>query len=331
MWKRIITLFLVLTTLLAVTPSGRSTWQAAFVIPNLLPNNKIRPLEWLTAKPKIKQVSIPFAGAALPADLYLPKNPKKTLLAIHGANEKGKDDPRIINFGQTYARAGFAVLVPTFPNITRERFTPEAVLEIKTAFLWLAEQYPDQPAGMVAFSVAGGPMFLAAAEEELRGKVDYLISFGGYYELKAVLKNITTNPERDPFGLWLIETQYKKFFGPDESLTRLLSNTDPEKFDQLFGALSPEIKQFIKDLSPAEKLPQIKAKKIFVIHSDPDRIVPINESARLHQALSNSDLTILKSFSHVNVQFTRPTIKSIFKFYLPETLKLYRLIFRILN
>lgn len=317
---------------LVITNPGQNVWLAGLVLPNLLPESKVRPLEWVSRGPKVLAVEIPYNDQVIKADLYLPKKFDKVILTIHGANEKGKEDPRIINFGQTFARMGIAALIPTFPNITREKFTPGAVAEIRTAYKWLIKELPNNPAGLIAFSVAAGPMFIAAADDEINERINYLISFGGYHELKEVLRNITTGTDRDPFGLELIAGQYRKFFGPDESLDHLLDNTDPEKFEALFVALPPEIKKFIDGLTPADHLSNIKAEKIFLVHSDPDRIIPISESEKLHQTLGKrSELTILKSFSHVNIQLAKPTPANILKFYVPEAWKLYRLGFRIIN
>jgi esterase/lipase len=333
MFKKAMVAVLILALIFFIfTKPGQNAWRAAFVIPNLLPENQIRPLEWMTKSPKIEKVQIPYKDGTLSADFYLPKKYDKVLLAIHGANEKAKDDPRIINFGNTFARSGFAVLIPSFPNISREKFTPEASEEIKTVYQWLIAEYPDKKAGMIGFSVAGGPMLIAAADGEIKNKVDFLISFGGYYELKEVLRQVTTGTDRDPFGHRLIDQQYKKFFGSDESLQRLLDNSDPNKFDELFNQLPPNIKKFVNDLSPSLYIDNLEANKVFVVHGDPDPLVPITESVRLHEALGNkSELTILKSFRHVNVRFAKASPQAIVNFYIPETFKLYSLIFKIIN
>jgi hypothetical protein len=309
----------------------RPLWLPVLVIPNLLPDNQFRPLETITSQPKVDQVTIPYKDGSLAADLYLPKNVKKTMLAIHGANELGKDDPRIANFGNTFARSGIAVLIPTINNITREKFTPEATEEVLAAYTWLTEKYQNTESGMMAFSVASGPMFLAAADDKIKNNVDYLISFGGYYELKEVLRNVTTGADRDPFGHELIDQQYRRLFGTDESVIQLLSNTDPAHFDRLYDQLSPHVKHFIEDLTPKEHMNKLTAEKIMLVHGDPDYIIPMSESQGLKTALGErAELTILKSFSHVNVQLPKINPANIINYYVPEFWKLYKLILSVL-
>lgn len=330
--KVVLIISLIIIVFLTATSFGQNIWQAAFVLPNLLPQNKIRPLDWLSKEPMLEFKQIPYNDGYLNADLYIPKNGKmeKVLLAIHGANEKGKDDPRIANLAQTFAKTGIGTLTPTFPDITREKFTPESISQILAAYNWLIENYKGTKSGMISFSVAGGPMFIASANPKIQDEVDYLVSFGGYYELKTVLKNVTTGTVRDPFGNELISQQYLKFFGPNASLQNLLNNTDPEKFETLYQDLSPEIKTFIEDLTPAPYLSQVNAKRVFLIHSDPDYIIPVSEVTKLNEAIGDkSQVFILKSFSHVNVQFPNASINNILNYYIPETLKIYRLIFKI--
>lgn len=328
-------IILIIIVFLTASKFGQNIWQAAFALPNLLPENKFRPLDLFTRKPNVESIKIPYGNESLEADLYLPRNLNKidkVLLAIHGANEQGKDDPRIVNFGQTFAETGIAALIPTFPSITREKFTPQAVDEIEAAYSWLKQKYPDKKSGMVGFSVAAGPMFIAAAAPQINERINYLISFGGYYELREILRNVTTGENRDSFGRELISQQYAKLFGQDESLNNLLNNTDPGKFDELYGSLSPEIKKFVEDLTPANRLNGLKAEKTFLVHSEQDYIVPTSESFKLKQALGQkSELTILRSFSHVRVQLPKFTFKTLASYYVPEAAKLYSLIFKILN
>ena len=217
-------LFITLVLLLILSLSthlGQNIWLSGFLLPNLLPQNHLRPLEWVTGKPRIMRVAIPYGNSFLNADLYMPANPaniNKVLLAIHGANQNGKDDPRLVNAGQSFARAGVVTLIPDFPDISPQRFTPQAHEEIVAVYIWVTRRFSGKRSGMIAFSVAAGPMFIAAADERINHQIDYLISFGGYYALKEVFRNVTTGANRDPYGLWVVNQQYTNLFGSDESL-----------------------------------------------------------------------------------------------------------------
>ena len=46
------------------------------------------------------------------------------LLLVHGYAPQGKDDPRLARAARLLARAGFDVVVPTLPGLTRGRPQP---------------------------------------------------------------------------------------------------------------------------------------------------------------------------------------------------------------
>jgi hypothetical protein len=333
--RAVLTAFVLLLIFSLGTVLGQTIWLSGLLLPNLLPQTAFRPLDWVTRTPQVMHVAIPYRNGYLNADLYVPAEPgddSTILLAIHGVNENGKNDPRLVNAGKSFARAGLITLIPDFPDISPQRFTPLAHDEIVSVYNWLTRRFAGNRSGMLAFSVAAGPMFLAAADERISHQIDYLISFGGYYELKEVLRNVTTGAHRDPYGFWAVNQQATNLFGSDESLQRLLHNTDPAKFDDLFTALSPRIQQLIGNLSPAGKLEGLRAKKLFLLHGDPDPLVPTGESARLHQALgSKADLIVLKSVSHVTLEVPKWSWKDIFDIYLPDFVKLYGVVFHILT
>jgi hypothetical protein len=183
-------------------------------------------------------------------------------------------------------------------------------------------------------------MFIAAADEQINDDVNLLVSFGGYYDLKNVLKFIATGHYEhqgqkkfhppDPFGRKLILAQYEKNFGQQESVNAFFNNTNPEQFETLYSSLPEELKNFISDLTPKDHLSKLASKKILLVHSQPVLIVPYTESLKLKESLDNAKVTILTIFSHVNVKFPKPGLKNIFTAYIPETARMYKIIFKIL-
>lgn len=335
MLKKAVALIILLTLFLSLTHAGKSLWRAAFVLPNLIPDQSFRPLDLVTHAPTKKEVNIPFNGGSINADLYLPGDEgkiDKALLLISGASLLGKDDSRIVNFGETLSRAGIAVLIPDFNDIAFTKINPRSVDEVTTVYEYILQAFPGKEMGMAAFSVATGPMFLASAKPEIKDKVDFLISFGGYYNLKDVIRSATTGDRLDPTLLPEIKSQFNSYFGSDTSFDSLLKNTDPAKFDLLYDALTPDIKSFIASFSPQVSIKDIEAKKVFLIHSDPDPDVPTAQSEMLKEALgARADLTILRSFSHTDVKLPSFSPKILVTFYIPETAKLYDVVFKVLN
>jgi alpha-beta hydrolase superfamily lysophospholipase len=134
-------------------------------------------------------------GCGLPGRMSAPNCPRAALVAVPGAVPQGKDDPRLVAFATTLARAGFAVLAPDLQGYRQLRIRPSDTDEIADAFVWLAAQpelAPEGRAGMFAFSFSVGPALLAALRDDIREQVRYVIGVGGYYDLPHAMRFFTT-------------------------------------------------------------------------------------------------------------------------------------------
>lgn len=195
--------------------------------------------------PEVERTSLRLAAGAraIPADLYRRPGSGNSgeepgLLVIHGLAEAGKDDPQLVRFARTMARTGFAVLVPDFPGLKSFRVRGESVAEAAAAFDHLYSKVPRvrrKDSGILGISFGGGIGLLAAADPKIRGKVPYVISFGGYYDLKNVVRYYTTrryaygneegagNPA--PWAKWYLVQRNLDFFGEasDRALFEALS------------------------------------------------------------------------------------------------------------
>ncbi len=134
---------------------------------------------------------------SLQADLYIRpgEGPRPGLLIIHGLAEAGKDDPRLVKFAFTLGQAGFATLVPDFPGLKESRVRRDSVRAAVAAIRYLAQEVPEargRDLGVLGISFGGGVALVAAAEEEAREEVDYVVSFGGYFDLANVIRYYTT-------------------------------------------------------------------------------------------------------------------------------------------
>lgn len=317
----------------------------AIVIPSLFPNNPIRPLAWITQKPATSLAEIPYGQSSLKADIYQPAQSfftRKAVLLVHGANKLGKDDLRIQNLAETLSRTGVVVVAPTFPDITRESFAPEAKEQILAAFSWMQKQYPGYELGITGASVAAGPALLAAGDKRISKQVNILVIFGGYYDLKNVLKFALTGRyehkgqmfylQPEPFAKEFLSERYRHNFGLQSEFERLLSNADPEKFDELYGRLPEDIKSFAENLNPQSAIKNIRAKEIYLAHSIPDQLIPYTESLKLKDAFGEkTKLYEFKIFDHVTANPPKPNLKNLIFIYAPAVKNFYAIIFRILN
>ncbi len=197
MKKRTLVLFLFLTflALLSVLYAER-TFRSILLLNELLNFDKPGWLEKASPRPVVKEVDWESPLGLMKADLYLPHPEGKRggILLNHGVIDTGKDDPRLKRFASVLCRAGFVVFVPDLKGMRAFRIAPSDIEEIKAAFSHLLSRQEVRPdsCGLFGFSYGVGPTIIAACRPEIRDKVRFVVSFGGYYDLKNVLSFIAT-------------------------------------------------------------------------------------------------------------------------------------------
>ena len=149
-----------------------------------------------SSRPGIKEVSWEGPQGISKADLYLPSPEGKRggILVNHGVIDTGKDDPRLKRFATGLCQAGFVVIVPDLKGMRSFRIAPADVDEIRAAFSHFLSrpEVRSDSCGLFGFSYGAGPTIIAACQPEVREKVRFVVSFGGYYDLKNVLSFIAT-------------------------------------------------------------------------------------------------------------------------------------------
>lgn len=184
---------------LAVLPacSPPRAHDAALVLADTLAGEAPSRLKAETPEPARSPVAYTVDGRRRVADRYLPGSglPRAGLVLVPGAVPQGKDDPRIVAFARTLARAGFAVLVPQMAGFAELAIHPRDIQEVADAFVYLSgrpQLVPEGRAGMLAFSYAVGPAVLAALEPDMRARVRFIVGVGGYHDLGRALRFFTT-------------------------------------------------------------------------------------------------------------------------------------------
>jgi dienelactone hydrolase len=153
-------------------------------------------VEKASSRPVIKEVSWEGPQGTTKADLYLPSPERRRggILVNHGVIDTGKDDPRLKRFATGLCRAGFVVIVPDLKGMRSFRIAPSDVDEIRAAFSHFLSrpEVRSDSCGLFGFSYGAGPTIIAASQPEVREKVRFVVSFGGYYDLRNVLSFIAT-------------------------------------------------------------------------------------------------------------------------------------------
>ncbi len=187
--------------------------------------------------PKPKQISINYEikSNQYQADLYIPQESAlASIVLIPGVAAQGKEDLRLVAFATTLARSRFMVLVPEISNLRELKIRAEDSRTIIDAFTYLISR-PDIPvqgqAGIGAFSYAVGPAVLAALDPEVREKIDFILSVGGYYDVEQVITFFTTGYFKNENGWQYIKpNEYGKWVFVLSNIERLSRKTDKEIF-----------------------------------------------------------------------------------------------------
>lgn len=261
---------------------GKRLIWSSLVLNEILHFEKPGILWQVSSTPKIREVVFSGPQEMVKADLYLPQPVIKRagILLNHGLVDTGKDDPRLRRFAEILCRAGFVVLVPDFQGMRSFRISAHDVDEIQAAFehfLQMENYLLKDSCGLFGFSYGAGPTIIAACRPKIRDKVRFVVSFGGYYDLKNVLSFIGTGH---------FEFAGKKFFRP------------PQEYGKwVFLANNLELVRSEKDRSILREIAKIKLK---------DEKAPLGQFLR---ELGNEGQDILALLSHTDPKETEAIIK----------------------
>jgi pimeloyl-ACP methyl ester carboxylesterase len=261
--------------LLQVGCSPGRGYEAALVLSDIAARDQPSRLKRVTPAPERRFVAFTFEGRPYRGDLYLPgEKARSALLLVPGAAEGGKDDPRLIAFATTLARARFTVLVPDIASLRELKVNPGNVREIVDAFGWLVSRHelaPSGRGGMVAFSYAAGPAILAALEPETRERTGFILAVGGYHDLVQVLTFFTTGWFRQD-GKWqyLEPNEYGKWVFVLSNLDRLDDPADRALLRTMAKRKMADLDAPLDDLAALLRV-QGSALYAFIANREPQR------------------------------------------------------------
>jgi hypothetical protein len=183
--------------------------EAALVLADIAAGAKDSRLKRTTPEPVREPVRYAVDDRDRQGDLYRPGEPAlAALVLVPGAARAGKDDPRLVAFARTLARARFVVLVPEIENLRALQVEPADAIAVADAVRHFASpSIAGGPVGIVAISYAAGPAILAALDPVAGPNVRFVAAVGGYYDIEAVVTFFTTGHYRDRgAGPWLHRT-----------------------------------------------------------------------------------------------------------------------------
>jgi pimeloyl-ACP methyl ester carboxylesterase len=252
--------------------------EAARVLADVAAGSGPSSLKSSTPEPERRSIPSPEAGPPL-GDLYWPgEHAAAVLVLVPGAVKRGKDDPRLVAFAETFARARFAVLVPEIPSLRTRHLGPEDAQPIGAAIRYLGGCIaPAEQAGsvaVVAISYAAGPALVAALTPANRDLVAFLTAIGGYYDVEAVLTFFTTGYFREgPGAPWRRgePNAYGKWVFVRANAARLAEAADQAVLTEIADRKLEDLNADIADLRPRLG-PEGRAVMALLDNPDPDRV-----------------------------------------------------------
>ena len=181
---------------LAIAPQGKAITRSALFVTQVL-TLPVKPMEWVTADPVRTPVTFPTPNGEREADIYrIPGSKKRAaVLVFLGVNPAPRNDKRVVNLGNGLARAGFVAMFPWSPSMFEKRIDPAEPDNLVWAFEYLrGRDYVDPDrVGMGGFCVGASLALVAASDTRINQHVRFVSAFGGYYNIRDLLKQISSN------------------------------------------------------------------------------------------------------------------------------------------
>jgi acetyl esterase/lipase len=221
------------------------------------------------------------------------------VIYANAATPLGVEHPAVGHFLSALARAGFVAVAPELPRVREGEVTPATI----DALVGVARAAGPRVA-LVGASTGAGLVILAAGDERLADRVTAVASIAPFASLRSVLQLATTGCYGDrPYEsaplLARAATRSLAASAPnDPAVLRLLANTDPSRFDDLYAALAPETRAFVEELSPLSRIGAVTA-PIEIASSPSDPFFPVEESLALAEAGRDVRLTVTPALLHV--------------------------------
>ena len=311
---------------------GRPAVISALMLPDMMVDLPVRPITWFTADPIVERVSIDDGSSGgIFADIYRPPDDGRhgVIIFSMGAPPLDLDDPRLVKLGEDAARAGMVMVVPFSTRLDAELIEPEEVDSLVGIFQYLEEQPYVDPGrvGYIGVSVGGSLALLAAADPRIAERVDYVVSFGGFFNALDTLEAVGSARmayngrveawEPDSHTVYVMACQIldggsdpcDRRLGTPEGRAAydILNEGDPDRTRALLRDLSPSVRTKLDRLSPSQVIDGLQA-EVFIIHDRGDAFIPYVESRRLRDALAGRDdvhFTEVSLFEHVEPRLGR--------------------------
>lgn len=208
MKRRLRWVLLVLAALIAVLPlwavataDGRALIKAAVILPEVLPDAPLRPLNAITEQPVREEVAYVTDAGTETGTLYRPFRPGKYgAVILHLGVNPDPDDITLHRLAAALARSDVVALIPRSSRLMAGNIDPAEVDALIGAFQYLRarEEVDGERVGFAGFCVGASLSALAAADPRIADQVAFVNFFGGWSDAREMLVALVT--ERQQYG-----------------------------------------------------------------------------------------------------------------------------------
>ena len=182
--------------LLTLAPQRRAVVRSVLFVIQVLPL-PVKPQEWFSRQPVREPVTFPLSHGEGSADIYrIPDGKVRAgVLVFLGIISAPRDDHRVVNLGNALARAGFVAMFPWSSSMMGKHLNPSEPDNLVRAFQHLVglEYVDSSRAGMGGFCVGASMCLVAASDPKISHTVSFVSSFGCYYDMGDLIKQISTH------------------------------------------------------------------------------------------------------------------------------------------
>jgi len=365
----LISFFFLILIVANLTPQGRTAFHVIGLMPELVSFIPFKVQKYFTSKPIHQKISYIHKSKNIQADLYYldQKKERKGVLISLGMNPAGRDDPRVINLANGFARIGFVVLIPWSQNLAENEIKKEDIDNIIGGIKYL-ETFPNidkNNFGMAGFCIGASLVNIAAGKKEIEKQIAFINLFGPYYNLedlliqirsksafylnenriwhstelansvanKEILNLIESQKERTEVTMLLekkevLESELTKLSSISKTVFNLLRTEDQSEFKKNLMNISDEKSKLLQVLSP--KFNDINEKaEIYLMHDLNDNVIPVEESRRFANALKENKNSTYTEFSFFD--HVDPVLNSTILQTFQEFFKLFKHLYKIVR
>lgn len=219
------------------------------------------------------------------------------MVLVHGVHEKGIEEPRLVRFARSLARAGIVSLTPEVEELSDYHVAPRSIDTVGAAVRALRARAGGRKVGVMGMSFGGGVALLAASDARFADDVAFVVAVGAHDDLARVSHFFATNEIADPSGApaavkaheygatVLVYTHAEDFFPKEDvpAASDALRLWLWERHDEARAAaqrLSPPSKEKVERLFAADLAP-VRAEILAVIEKKKAEMAAVSPHGRL--------------------------------------------------